>query len=123
MTDYLPNTFHDSEKPEQLSGQQARWQVDLLRYDFKWNYEKGPTNVADPLSRCPKLLLPVVRTQANTCGHEVMNYPEQDRATHRPRGLAYQSHPRGPSNREANMLPPPWLPYPQLLPQMESKTY
>ena len=102
VTDHLSNTFLDSKKPEQLSGRQARWQIELSRYDLKWKYEKGPTNVADPLSRCPKLLLPVVYTQANTCAHEVMNYPEQDRATHRPRGLAYQSHPRGPSNKETN---------------------
>jgi hypothetical protein len=56
--------------------------------------------VADPLSRCPKLLLHVARTQATTCAHEVIPIPEQDRAFHGPVGLASQSHPRGPANNQ-----------------------
>jgi hypothetical protein len=102
VTDHLPNTFLDTKSPEQFSRRQARWQSELARFDLKWVYEKGPTNVADPLSRCPNLLLPVVRTQATTCAHEVMKHPEQDRATHGPGGLAYQSHPRGHPNKETN---------------------
>jgi hypothetical protein len=70
VTDHLPNTFLSTNSAEQVSRRQARWQLELSRIDLQWVYEKGPTNVADPLSRCPNLLH-VVRTQATPCAHAV----------------------------------------------------
>ena len=56
ITDHLPNTFLDTKSTEQFSRRQARWQIELSRFDLKWVYEKGQSNAADPLSRCPALL-------------------------------------------------------------------
>jgi hypothetical protein len=78
VTDHLPNTFLNPKSAKQFSRRQARWHLELSRFDLTWVYEKGPTNVADPLSRCPKLLLHVARTQATTCAHKVIPIPEQD---------------------------------------------
>jgi hypothetical protein len=102
VTDHLPNTFLNTKSAEQFSRRQARWQLELSRFELEWVYEKGATNVADPLSRCPNLLLPVAGTQATTCAHEVMTNPVKDRASHRPVRLANQSHPRGHANKETN---------------------
>jgi hypothetical protein len=49
VTDHNPNTFLDTQK--NLSRRQARWSAFLQRYNFKWEYRPGRTNVADPLSR------------------------------------------------------------------------
>jgi len=80
VTDHLPNTFLSSKSAEQFSRRQSRWQLELSRVDPKWVYEKGPTNVADALSRCPNLLH-VAGTQANPCAHVVDSFPDEDRAS------------------------------------------
>jgi hypothetical protein len=79
VTDHLPNKFLNTKSAEQFSRRQARWQLDLSRVNPSWVYEKGPTNVADALSRCPNLLH-VVATQDNSCAHAVGN-PEKERAS------------------------------------------
>ena len=56
VTDHLPNTFLDKKSAEQFSRRQVRWQLELSRISPSWVYEKGQTNAADPLSRCPTLL-------------------------------------------------------------------
>ena len=56
ITDHKPNTFLSSKSAVQLSRRQVRWQEFLSRFDFSWEYCKGRTNVADPLSRSPALL-------------------------------------------------------------------
>ena len=55
VTDHQPNTHFPTQS--MLSRRQARWQELLSRYVFDWVYKPGRTNVADPLSRSPKLLL------------------------------------------------------------------
>jgi hypothetical protein len=80
VIDHLPNTFLSTKSAEQFSRRQARWQLELSRIDLQWVYEKGPTNVADLLSRCPDLLH-VVRTQATPCAHAVNPLPVQNRAS------------------------------------------
>jgi hypothetical protein len=59
------------------------------RVDPKWVYEKGPTNVADALSRCPNLIH-VARTQAKTCAHDLDSIPDKDAAP-RKQSLEIQS--------------------------------
>ena len=56
ITDHLPNTFLSTKSTEQFSRRQARWQLELSRFDLQWIYEKGNSNLADPLSRCPAFL-------------------------------------------------------------------
>ena len=51
VTDHNPNTFLQTQK--NLSRRQARWSEFLQRFNFKWVYRAGRTNVADPLSRNP----------------------------------------------------------------------
>ncbi len=51
MTDHNPNT-HLQTQPN-LSRRQARWAEYLQRFQFKWEYRAGRTNIADPLSRHP----------------------------------------------------------------------
>lgn len=74
MTDHLPNTFLKSKSTEQLSRRQARWQIELSCIDPKWVYQKGQSNVADPLSRCP-LLCCVSAPWAFTHAHLVVDLP------------------------------------------------
>jgi len=80
VTDHLPNTFLNTKSAEQFSRRQARWQIELSRVNPTWVYEKGPTNVADALSRCPNLLH-VAGTQVNPCAH-VGDIPDVERESH-----------------------------------------
>ena len=73
ITDHLPNTFLDTKSAEQFSRRQARWQLELSRISPKWIYEKGISNAADPLSRCPGLQSGSAQ-QANACAHDAMQY-------------------------------------------------
>lgn len=57
VTDHHPNTFFQGTPV--LSRRQARWYELLQRFHFEWKYEPGSTNVADPLSRCPNLMIAV----------------------------------------------------------------
>jgi hypothetical protein len=93
VTDHLPNTYLNTKSAEQFSRRQARWQLELSRVDPKWVYEKGPTNVADALSRCPNLVH-VARTQAETCAHDLDSIPDKDAAP-RKQSLEIQSDPQG----------------------------
>ena len=54
VTDHAPNTFLQSK--EILSRRQARWSEFLERFNYKWQYRPGRSNVADPLSRVTTLL-------------------------------------------------------------------
>jgi hypothetical protein len=52
ITDHKPNTFFQTQPT--LSRRQAdRWSELLQRFDYRWEYRAGRTNVADPLSRNP----------------------------------------------------------------------
>jgi hypothetical protein len=93
VNDHLPNTFLATKSAEQFSRRQSRWQLELSRVDPKWVYEKGPTNVADALSRCPNLLH-VGATQANTCAPVVNSFPDEDRAS-RKQSLGIKSPSQG----------------------------
>jgi len=97
VTAHLPNIFLNTKSVEQFSRRQVRWQIDLSRINPKWVYEKGPTNVANPLSCCPGLLH-VARTQANPCAHDVINSPVMDRAFRKSDDLGSQSPPMGRAN-------------------------
>jgi len=55
VTDHHPNTYLPSQP--NLSRRQARWSELLSSYDFGWSYRPGRTNVADPMSRSPALLM------------------------------------------------------------------
>lgn len=52
VTDHCPNTYFMTQP--NLSRRQARWSEYLQRFDFRWEYRAGRTNVADPLSRHPE---------------------------------------------------------------------
>jgi hypothetical protein len=97
VTDHLPNTFLNTKSAEQFSRRQVRWQIELSRINPKWVYEKGPTNVADPLSRCPELLH-VVYTQPNPCAHDVISLPVMGRASRKSDDLGNQSPSMGRAN-------------------------
>jgi len=51
ITDHCPNTYLQTQP--NLSRRQARWLEFLQRFNMKWIYRAGRTNVADPLSRYP----------------------------------------------------------------------
>ena len=55
ITDHLPNTFLPTQ--QLMSRRKARWQEFLSRFDIDMVYKPGKTNVADPLSRIPSLLV------------------------------------------------------------------
>ena len=55
ITDHLPNTFLPTQ--QLMSRRKARWQEFLSRFDIDMVYKPGRTNVADPLSRIPSLLV------------------------------------------------------------------
>jgi len=55
VTDHHPNTSLPSQP--NLSRRQARWSELLSSYDFEWSYRPGRTDVADPMSRSPALLM------------------------------------------------------------------
>ena len=80
ITDHLPNTFLNSKSPEQLSRRQVRWQLELSRIDPDWVYEKGASNAADPLSRCPELLCVSALQQTDSCAHQYVPIPVSDSA-------------------------------------------
>jgi RNase H-like domain found in reverse transcriptase/Reverse transcriptase (RNA-dependent DNA polymerase)/Integrase zinc binding domain/Retroviral aspartyl protease len=52
ITDHQPLTHLQAQRGQGLlSRRQARWMEFLSRFDFKWEYQPGRINVADPLSR------------------------------------------------------------------------
>jgi hypothetical protein len=55
ITDHQPNTYLPTQPL--LSRRKMRWQEFLSRFDIEWMYKPGRTNMADPLSRCPSLLV------------------------------------------------------------------
>lgn len=55
VTDHNPNIYFQTQP--NLSRRQARWSEYLQRFDFKWEYRPGRTNVADPLSRNTAVVL------------------------------------------------------------------
>ena len=54
-TDHNPLTYLQSQTS--LSRRQARWMEFLSRFDYEFKYIPGRTNVADPISRNPALVL------------------------------------------------------------------
>ena len=55
VMDHRPNIHVQSQAL--LSRRQARWAEFLQRFNFVWEYRPGRDNVADPLSRLPRLNL------------------------------------------------------------------
>ena len=55
ITDHRPNVTLDSRPHSQLSGRQVRWLQFLSRFCIQWEWRKGISNIADPLSRIPCL--------------------------------------------------------------------
>ena len=53
VTDHNPLTYLRSQPT--LSRRLARWELELRDFHFEWEYRKGRTNMADPLSRSPHL--------------------------------------------------------------------
>ena len=53
VTDHNPLTFLQTQPS--LSRRQARWMEYLARFHYTWEYRPGRLNVADPISRNPKL--------------------------------------------------------------------
>lgn len=80
ITDHLPNTFLNTKSAEQLSRRQVRWQLELSRINPAWVYEKGQTNAADPLSRCPELLCVSAPQGVNPCAHKSIPTPVRNAA-------------------------------------------
>ncbi len=61
ITDHHPLVYLQDQP--QLSRRQARWLQFLARFNLKWEYRPGRTNVADPISRNPALLAVVTRAE------------------------------------------------------------
>jgi hypothetical protein len=55
ITDHLPNTYLPTQ--QLMSRRKTRWQEFLSRFEIELIYKPGRTNMADPLSRIPSLLL------------------------------------------------------------------
>ena len=55
ITDHRPNVTLYSRPHSQLSGRQVRWLQFLSRFCIQWEWRKGISNIADPLSRIPCL--------------------------------------------------------------------
>ena len=55
VTDHQPNTYLPTQG--MMSRRKARWQEYLSRFKIDWVYKPGRTNVADPLSRRPLMLI------------------------------------------------------------------
>jgi hypothetical protein len=55
ITDHLPNTYLPTQ--QLMSRRKTRWQEFLSRFEIEWTYKPGRTNMADPLSRIPSLLV------------------------------------------------------------------
>lgn len=96
VTDHLPNTFLDTKSAEQLSRRQVRWQLELSRINPNWVYEKGQTNAADPLSRCPELLC-VSAPQGKPCAHQSFPLPVRNHAV-ASASLGRKTDTSGPNN-------------------------
>ena len=58
VADHQPNTFLSSQS--KLSRRQARWVRVFVAVRFNRDYRPGRSNVADPISRIPQLILNVV---------------------------------------------------------------
>ena len=59
ITIHKPKVILNTRPPDALSRRQCRWQEILSCFDFKWEWMKGSTNLADPVSRQAKLLTTV----------------------------------------------------------------
>jgi hypothetical protein len=68
VTDHKPNTTIDTKMT--LSGRQVRWMEFLQEFNFVWKYEKGATNIADPLSRMSHFYLAVMTRKKVKVGNE-----------------------------------------------------
>ncbi len=55
VADHQPNTFLSSQS--KLSRRQARWVRVFVAVRFNRDYRPGRSNVADPISRIPQLIL------------------------------------------------------------------
>ncbi len=64
VTDHNPLVYLQDQP--QLSRRQARWMEFLSRFNYRWMYRPGRTNVADPLSRNPALLAAISKAAATT---------------------------------------------------------
>jgi hypothetical protein len=62
VTDHHPLRYFQTQP--NLSGRQARWQENLSRFKFTWEFRPGRLNVADPLSRAPVYLAAITRRRA-----------------------------------------------------------
>lgn len=63
VTDHKPNTTIQTKSTEHLSPRQIRWIEFLQQFPCKWKYEKGESNIADPLSRFNTYLLAILRIE------------------------------------------------------------
>jgi Integrase zinc binding domain/RNase H-like domain found in reverse transcriptase/Chromo (CHRromatin Organisation MOdifier) domain len=91
-TDHQPNVALNTATT--LTPRHIRW-LDLLRgFNVKWEYKKGATNMADPLSRMPTFYMNQVQliTKRNKIVHKEQQTPEQTQLLERIR-LAYAQDP------------------------------
>jgi RNase H-like domain found in reverse transcriptase/Reverse transcriptase (RNA-dependent DNA polymerase)/Integrase zinc binding domain/gag-polyprotein putative aspartyl protease len=72
VTDHSPLT-HFATKVN-LMGRQARWAEVLAMYKFRWEYRPGRVNVADPLSRNPKLLQEMLNSVTTRSSRQVNDF-------------------------------------------------
>ena len=56
ITDHRPNVTFTTKAPESLNRRQVRWLETLARFNYEFQWMKGSTNIADPLSRKSSLL-------------------------------------------------------------------
>ena len=65
VTDHKPNITIDTRAPTQLNRRQVRWQLFLSRFDIIWEWQKGASNIADPLSRQPAFLNSIIENDSD----------------------------------------------------------
>ena len=74
VTDHQPLTYMPTKG--HLSRRQARWSEFLSRFHLIWEHRPGRTNIADPLSRKPSLMLAAMSTRAASSARRT---PERER--------------------------------------------
>jgi len=60
VTDHNPLVYLQTQPT--LSRRMARWEQELTDFKFKWEYRAGRNNVADPISRNPRLMVIQIAT-------------------------------------------------------------
>ena len=110
VTDHNPNTHLQT--VTSLSRRQARWAEYLQRFQFKWEYRPGRTNVADPLSRHPdfslnRIRLAIAKTRSGNEPHAPKQVPADQKNQPRARKRNKRHHLSNAQEESQSTVNPP----------------